>query len=37
MKERNLGTLPSDMDILRSGLDVLYILNLKDNLTDSTA
>ena len=37
MKEKNLSALHSDMDILTSGLDILCNLNLKDNLTDSTA
>ena len=37
MKEMNLRTLHANLDILTSGLDILCYLNLKDNLTDSTA
>ena len=36
MKEKNLGALHSNMDIFISGMDVSYLLNLRDNLTDST-
>ena len=36
MKEKNLGALHSNMEILISGLDVFAPFKCKDNLTDST-
>ena len=35
MKEKNLGALTSNMDILISGLEVLMLFELKGNFTDS--
>ena len=36
MREKILGSLRSNMDILISRLDVFILFQFKDNLTDST-